>query len=49
MKIYEIHRKIVYEIYAEDDQDALNFAMDGVGSIMEDEVVIDKTSEEIEE
>jgi|DEB0MinimDraft_10_1074344.scaffolds.fasta_scaffold00051_23 hypothetical protein len=49
MRVYEIHKKTVYEISANDDQEAINLAIDGYGSIMEEEYLIDKTSEEIEE
>jgi len=49
MRVYEIHKKTVYEICANDDQEAINLAIDGYGSIMEEEYLIDKTSEEIEE
>ena len=49
MKVYEIHKKTVYEISANDDQEALDLVWGGYGSIMEEEYLIDKTSEEIEE
>lgn len=44
-KYYEVHQKKVWEVYAEDEMEAINRVMDGFGSIMEDELFIDKTSE----
>jgi len=49
MRVYEVHKKTVYEICADNDSEAIVLAMDGVGSIMEEEYFIDKTSEEIKE
>jgi hypothetical protein len=48
-KYYEIHQKKVWEVYAYSDSDAIALVMDGFGSIMEDELFVDKTSEAVNE
>ena len=48
-KYYEIHRKMVYEVYAENESDALSLVMDGNGILNEDEMFVDKTSGDINE
>ena len=44
-KCYEIHQKRVWEVYAENESDALSLVMDGHGVLNEDELFVDKTSE----
>jgi hypothetical protein len=44
-RYYEVHQKKVWEVYAFSESEAIELAMDGLGSIMEDELFIDKTSE----
>lgn len=51
MKYYEIHKKIVYEVAAKSEQEAIEMVMDGHAGaeIMEIELFVDKTSETLED
>jgi hypothetical protein len=47
MKYYEIHKKTVYTVLADSQQDALDAVWNGEASIEEEEYLVDKTSEEV--
>lgn len=46
-RYYEVHQKKVWEVYAFSESHAIESVMDGFGSIMEDELFVDKTSEAV--
>ena len=48
MRYYEIHKKTVYEVSAESEREAIERVMDGQENVMEEELFVDKTSEEVE-
>ena len=49
MKYYEIHKKTVYTVFADSQQDALDAVWNGNATIEEEEYLVDKTSEEVED
>jgi hypothetical protein len=49
MRYYEIYKKTVYEVGAESEREAVEKVMDGRANIMQEELFVDKTSEEVED
>ena len=48
-RYYEVHQKKVWEVYAYNESDAIGLVRNGLGSVMEDEMFVDKTSEAVDE
>ena len=49
MRYYEIHKKNIYEVFAESEREAIELAMDNKATLKEQEFYVESVSEEVED